>query len=150
MADSCTSEDCKSSKSSRTTPRRQERAGSAAKVYTFGDLADQLTSSVLTDTNPTPTILKRQAWAYDAAGNRTDNQTDDAVFATSHDALNRLPARAPSGPIVFAGSLNEAGTVTIDGKPATVDANNNFRGTAQVSAGTAAVTVKATDTPGKH
>ena len=53
-----------------------------------------------------------------------------------HDAttaLNRLQARARR--VVrscLSGSLNEAGTVTIDGKPATVDASNNFRGTAQI------------------
>jgi RHS repeat-associated protein len=105
---------------------------------------------VLTDTNTTPTILKRQAWAYDAAGNRTVDQTDDAVFASTHDELNRLQARAPGGPIVFAGSLNEAGTVTIDGKPATVDGSNNFRGTAQVNAGTSTVTLMARDASGNQ
>ncbi len=125
---------------------RQERAGSATKIYTLtNDLVDQLTSAVLTDTNTTPAILTRQAWAYDAAGNRTVDQHDDAVFGTTHDALNRLQSRAPGGPIVFAGSLDEPGTVTIDGKPATVDANHNFRGTAQLSAGTTTVTVKAKD-----
>jgi len=68
---------------------RQERAGAAAKIYAFShDAVDQLTAAVLTDTNTTPTILKRQAWAYDPAGNRTVDQTDDAVFATSHDAMN--------------------------------------------------------------
>ncbi len=130
---------------------RQERAGSAAKIYTFThDLVDQLTSAVLTDTNTTPTILKRQAWEYDAAGNRTVDQTDDAVFSTTHDSLNRLGARAPGGPIVFSGSLNEAGTVMIDGKPADVDASNNFRGTATLSGATTTVTVKAKDASGNE
>ncbi|HJP60462.1 MAG TPA: RHS repeat-associated core domain-containing protein, partial [Gemmatimonadaceae bacterium] len=130
---------------------RQERAGSAAKLYTFThDLVDQLTSAVLTDTGTPTTILKRQAWAYDAAGNRTVDQTDDAVFATTHDAMNRLQSRAPGGPIVFAGSLNEAGTVTIDGKPASVDTSHNFRGTAQLGAGTTTVTVKAKDASGNE
>jgi len=130
---------------------RQERAGAAAKRYAFShDPADQLTAAVLTDTNATPTILKRQAWAYDPAGNRTVDQADDAVFATTHDAMNRLQARAPGGPIVLSGSVNEAATVTIDGKPATVDASNNFRGTAQVSSGTTTVTVKAKDPTGNE
>ena len=130
---------------------RQERAGSAAKIYTFThDLVDQLTSAVLTDTSTPATMLKRQAWAYDAAGNRTVDQTDDAVFATMHDEMNRLQSRAPGGPIVFSGSLNEAGTVTIDGKPAAVDASNNFQGTAQLGAGTTTVTVKAKDASGNE
>lgn len=56
---------------------RQERAGATTQKYTFtSDLVDQLTSPVLTDTNTTPTILKRQAWAYDAAGNRAVDQTE--------------------------------------------------------------------------
>jgi RHS repeat-associated protein len=105
---------------------------------------------VLTDTNTTPTILKRQAWAYDVAGNRTVDQTDDAVFATTHDEKNRLQSRAPGGPIVFSGSLNEEGTVTIDGQPAAVDAANNFRGTAQVASGTTTVTLKAKDASGNE
>ena len=130
---------------------RQDRAGSAAKIYTFThDLVDQLTSAVLTDTNTTPTLLKRQAWAYDASGNRTVDQTDDEVFATTHDNMNRLGSRAPGGPIVFSGSLNEAGTVTIDGKPATVDASNNFRGTAQLTGATTTVTLKAKDASGNE
>lgn len=130
---------------------RQERAGSAATIYSFGhDAVDQLRSAVLADTNPTPTILKRQAWAYDAAGNRTVDQTDDAVFSTSHDTMNRLGTRVPGGTIVFDGSLNEAATVTIDGKPATVDASNNFRGTATLSGATTTVTVKAKDASGNE
>ncbi len=133
------------------TTWRQERAGSAAKIYTFGhDMVDQLTSAVLTDTNSTPTILRRQAWSYDATGNRTVDQTDDAVFSTTHDSLNRLGSRAPGGPIVFTGSLNEEGTVTIDGKPATVDASNNFRGSATLSGATTTITVKAKDYSGNE
>ena len=130
---------------------RQERAGSAAKIYTFThDLVDQLTSAVLTDTSTPATILKRQAWAYDAAGNRTVDQTDDAVFATTHDEMNRLQARAPGGPIVFSGSLNEAGTVMIDGKPAEVDSANNFRGTANLTGATTTITLKAKDASGNE
>ena len=130
---------------------RQERTGSTAKIYTFtNDLVDQLTSAVLTDPNTTPTILKRQAWEYDAAGNRTAAQTDDAVFATSHDSMNRLGSRAPGGPIVFSGSLDESGTVTIDGKPASVDGSNNFRGTANLTGATTTVTVKAKDASGNE
>jgi RHS repeat-associated protein len=130
---------------------RQERVGSAAKRYTFThDLVDQLTSALLTDTNSTPTVLKRQAWDYDAAGNRTVDQTDDAVFATTHDDMNRLQARAPGGPVTIAGSLNEAATVTIDGQSAMVDGAHNFSGTAQIASGTSTVTVKAKDYSGNE
>jgi len=40
--------------------------------------------------------------------------------------------------------------VTIDGKPASVDASNNFTGTAQLAAGTTTVTVKAKDASGNE
>ncbi len=130
---------------------RQERAGATTQIYTFThDLVDQLTSAVLTDTSAPATILKRQAWAYDVAGNRTVDQTDDAVFATTHGSMNRLQSRAPGGPIVFSGSLNEAATVTIDGKPAEVDASNNFRGTATLAGATTTVTLKAKDYSGNE
>jgi len=130
---------------------RQERVGSATKIYTFThDLVDQLRSAVLTDTSTPATILKRQAWSYDEAGNRTVDQTDDAVFASSQDATNRLQSRAPGGPIVFSGSLNEAATVTIDGKPAEVDGSNNFRATATLSGATTTVTLKAKDYSGNE
>jgi RHS repeat-associated protein len=130
---------------------RQERAGSAAKKYTFThDLVDQLTSAVLSDTNTNPTILKRQAWAYDAMGNRTVDQTDDAVFSTSHDAMNRLQSRSAGGAIAVEGSLNEPATVTIDGKPAAVDGSNQFRGTATLTGAVTTVTVKARDASGNE
>lgn len=59
----------------------QER-GSATKVYTFRhDFVDHLTSAVPTDTNSTPTILKRQTWTYAAAA-------VDAVFNSTYD--NRI------------------------------------------------------------
>ena len=79
---------------------RQERAGATTQTYAFGhDLVDQLTSAVLADTSTPANTLKRQGWAYDAAGNRTVDQDDDAVFATTHDSMNRLQSRAPGGPI---------------------------------------------------
>ncbi len=105
---------------------------------------------MLADAATPTTILKRQAWSYDAAGNRAVDQTDDAVFASTHDNLNRLGTRAPGGPIVFTGTLNEEATVTIDGQPAPVDASNNFRGTAMLSGATTTVTVKARDYSGNE
>jgi hypothetical protein len=55
--------------------RQSHSAGPTAQRYTFThDAVDQLTAAVLTDTNTTPTLLKRQAWAYDAAGDRIGDQ----------------------------------------------------------------------------
>lgn len=133
------------------TTWRQERSGAAAKIYNLSyDLVDQLTAAVLTNTNTTPTVLKRQAWSYDVAGNRTVDQTDDAVFSTSHNSMNRLQSRESGGAIVLEGSLNEPAAVTIDGRPATVDSSNNFRGTANLTGATTTVTLKAKDASGNE
>ena len=50
----------------------------------------------------------------------------------------------------MSGTLNEAATVTIDGKPASVDSSNNFKGTAQIASGTTTVTLKAKDYSGNE
>lgn len=50
----------------------------------------------------------------------------------------------------MAGTLNEAATVTIDGKAAEVDGSNNFTGTAQIGSGTTTVTLKAKDYSGNE
>ena len=64
----------------------------------------------LTDTNTTPNVLKRQAWAYDAAGNRTVDQDDDVAFATSHDRLNWLQSPAPEE----LAELGDGGEISMD------------------------------------
>ena len=87
------------------------------------------------------TILQRYAYAYDPAGNRTVEQIDDAVTLSAYDNLNRLTSQAPGGPMVIVGTVNEPGTVTISGVPATVDASNNFRGTVPTTTGTNTFTI---------
>jgi RHS repeat-associated protein len=118
-------------------------------LWKYGyDRADQLISAVKHATDTPQTVLKRYAYAYDPAGNRTVEQIDDVVMLSAYDNLNRLTSQAPGGPMVIAGTLNEPGTVTISGKPATVDANNNFRGTVQTTSGTNAFTIVAKDATG--
>jgi hypothetical protein len=60
----------------------------------------------------------RSNWV--GTGNRTHEQIDDAMTAASHDSLNRLVSHAAGGPLTFAGTLNESGTVTIAGQPAVI------------------------------
>jgi RHS repeat-associated protein len=62
--------------------------------------------------------------------------------------MNRLLTQVPGGALAFRGTLSEAATVTVGGKPATVTAGNEFSGTAAVPAGTSQVTVQATDPSG--
>ncbi|MDM8005916.1 MAG: RHS repeat-associated core domain-containing protein, partial [Phycisphaerae bacterium] len=128
---------------------QQQADSDAPTLWSYGyDRADQLTSAVHQTTGPTPTIIGRYAYTYDPAGNRTSEQTDDAVTVATHDSLNRLLTHAPGGPLLFKGALDEPGTVTINGQRATVDATNAFRAQVPVTAGTTTVTVNAVDASG--
>jgi hypothetical protein len=99
-------------------------------------------------TDPQQTVLKRYAYAYDPAGNRTAEQVDDQVLGASYDSLNRLLSQQPAGPITFAGAVNEPATVTVQGVPAAVGADNTFRAAVPLPPGTSTVTVDATDASG--
>jgi RHS repeat-associated protein len=122
----------------------QQTDSSPAQTYSFEyDRADQLTAATLAAATP-----KRYRYAYDPAGNRTVEQIDDAATLSTHDSMNRLLTQVPGGALAFRGTLSEAATVTIAGKPATVTAGNEFSGTAAVPAGTSQVTVQATDPSG--
>jgi hypothetical protein len=66
-------------------------------------------------------VLARYAYGYDAAANRTMEQIDDALR--------------------IAGELNEAASVTSNGKAATVDASNRFTATTPITSGAKEFTV---------
>ncbi len=130
---------------------QQQTDTAAPTVYDLAyDAADQLTAGTKRTTDATPTILKRFRYGYDPAGNRTTDQIDDSVVASSYDSFNRLTNQVPGGALRFAGTLSEPATVTIQGKAATVDAANVFRGTAATSSGTNTVTLVARDFSGNQ
>jgi YD repeat-containing protein len=87
-------------------------------------------------------------YVYDKAGNRTLEQVDKAVAKGTFNSSNQLVSRTGAGPMVFEGCVNEPSTVTVGGNPATVDANQRFRGTATVTLGQQSVEIKATDLNG--
>ena len=126
---------------------RRQQAGTGATLWHYGyDTADQLTAAVKKSTDPTPTVLKRYAYGYDVAGNRSVEQIDDTVVGASHNALNRLSSQQPSGMLRVTGAVSEAATVTIAGKPAIVAADSTFDGTVSIASGTSSFSVVATDT----
>ena len=130
---------------------RQQADSAAATVQQFGyDLADELTAATQQTTDPTPTVLKRYAYAFDRAGNRTSEQIDDAVTSANHDALNRLGSQQGGGALVFNGTVSEPASVTIQGKPVTVDSNNRFSGSVPAPNGTTTVVIAATDGSGNQ
>jgi RHS repeat-associated protein len=127
----------------------RQQADSTAVLWKYGyDAADELIAAVKHATDTGVTVLKRYAYAYDPAGNRTVEQIDDVVTLSAYDNLNRLTSQVPGGPMVVAGTLNEPGTVTISGVPAVVDANNDFRGTVPTTSGTNTFTIVAKDASG--
>lgn len=127
----------------------RQQSGSEATIWRYSyDAIDQVTAAIRETTDTPPTILKRHLFAYDPAGNRLFEQTDDNVLSASYDKMNRLLSQAPGGPLGFAGTVDEPATVTVGGRPAAVSADLQFRGTADAVAGTSAVTVVATDPNG--
>jgi hypothetical protein len=82
-----------------------------------------------------PTILKRYAWSYDAAGNRLYEQIDDAVTSWTYDSLNRMQSQHAGGTLLFAGSVNEPSTVRVAGQPAAVSPSGDFERGVGVMAG---------------
>jgi YD repeat-containing protein len=109
---------------------------------------DQLTAATKMSTDPTPVTLKRYAYAYDSAGNRTAEQVDDAVMAGSHNERNQLETLQPGGALRFQGTLDEEARVTVGGEAAEVRPDNTFEGRAEVGEGTSQVDVEAQDYSG--
>lgn len=126
----------------------QQVGANPAKLYTLGyDAADQLATAKVTGPTPLP-VPSRFAYAYDLAGNRTAEQLDDGVLGASYNTRNQLTSRQPGGALLFRGTVNEAATVTVQGKPAPVAADNSFVGPAQVPSGASNVVIAATDPSG--
>jgi RHS repeat-associated protein len=98
--------------------------------------------------DPTPAIVKRYGYAYDAAGNRTTARVNDAPVTFTYNNMNQLTSQAGGGVVEFRGTTNEAATVTIGGKPATGAGGTTFAGSATLPAGTSTVAVTATDASG--
>jgi RHS repeat-associated protein len=130
---------------------QQQADSDPAMLWVYGyDSVDQLTSAIKQSTGGSPTMLKRYAYGYDPAGNRTFEQIDNQVTAATHDIHNRLLAHTQGGPMLFRGSLNEPATVMIQGSPATVDSSNAFRGAPTLSGGTNTISITATDPSGNQ
>jgi RHS repeat-associated protein len=90
----------------------------------------------------------RWRFAYDPAGNRTADQTDDAAMGATVNNVNELLTRQPGGALTFRGTTSEPATVTVAGKAAQTTSDNTFKAQAPVGAGTTDVAVTAMDPTG--
>jgi RHS repeat-associated protein len=122
------------------------------KRYNFTyDNTDRLTAATLKN-HTSGAIERRYTWGYDRAGNRISEQVDEGpgidtvLQSASANTLNQLTGLAPSGKTVFRGTLDEPGTVTVDGNAARMSPGGTaFEGWTNLATGPNTVTVAATD-----
>jgi RHS repeat-associated protein len=114
------------------------------------DLADQLTAAVMPPITSGGSTTSYN-YAYDLAGNRTGEQINTAVTGATMNELNQITAMSSTGPIYFAGTIDEPATVTVNGVAAKAapDASNSnqtdFSANVTLSPGTDSVAVAATN-----
>ena len=102
----------------------------------------------LTAVERTGSLSGRWHFDYDAVGNRTTAQTDSSVTTSSYNEKNQLVQSAGGGTLRVRGTLDEAGSATVNGQPAQMRSGNVFEATIQASTGTTTFTVEARDTTG--
>jgi RHS repeat-associated protein len=127
----------------------QQADADPATEWRYGyDQVDQLVTADKWSTTSTPAVLKRYAYGFDLAENRTTEQIDEAVTFSAYDKLNRLVTQQPGGAVRIAGMVNEAATVKIQGRDVAVAGDGRFSGTVQTAAGTNTFNIQATDASG--
>ncbi len=114
------------------------------------DPVDQLLGVTVRSNTVAGAILKRYAYGYDKAGNRTSEtvgtSSTSSVTSANHNNLNQLTSTTGGGAVRFKGNLDELGTVTVGGSAASFDSRTtNFTGFATTTTGTNTVPVVATD-----
>jgi RHS repeat-associated protein len=132
----------------RITKWTQQAGAAASQPYEFSyDPVSELKNATLKDASQA--VLKSYTYDYDSAGNRTLEAIDTLVTGDTLNNLNQLTSRqSGTGVMPIRGTTNEPSTVTVNGTPATVRADNSFEGKAAVTAGDNTVTVAATDVDG--
>jgi len=89
------------------------------------------------------------AYQYDAAGNRTIEQSGSAVTTSTYNSLNQMTGRTGGGLLTISGTLNKPGGVIISGTATeTTGSNNSFSGLAAVTTGSNNIVISATNVNG--
>jgi len=126
------------------TSWKQERSGLDTRTWHYGyDAATRLTSAILK--NPLDVVIKTHGWQYDPSNNRIASETDaSGIVPTRHNKLNQLLAHG-SGPVRFAGTLDEPGTVTVNGQDAKMRTHTLFEAYLDLHPGMHEIEIEATD-----
>ena len=90
----------------------------------------------------------REAYSYDAAGNRLTAQSGNATTSTAYNALNEIVTISGGGKLRFSGVTSEPANVTVQGQPARMLDATTFTAEASVNVGTNTISVVATDGSG--
>ncbi|HKP94297.1 MAG TPA: RHS repeat-associated core domain-containing protein [Fibrobacteria bacterium] len=108
------------------------------------DEVDQLSAASLKSTQ-SGSIIKSFSYTYDKAGNRLSDQEDSLTHQYSFNILNQLEKGQGGGKIRFEGSMNEPGTLNVNGKSVEVAADSTFSAVVGVNADTNLVTLVSRD-----
>lgn len=107
-----------------------------AQKWTLGyDAADQLVWGTLKNA-VTGAVVSQAGFGFDPAGNRSVEQTDQSPKSASYNALNQLTSVSSATEMIVRGTVNEAATVTVGGKAATLHGGGEFSAKVPVTAGT--------------
>lgn len=126
------------------TTWKQERSGLDTRTWHYGyDSSTRLTSAILK--NPVEAILKTHGWQYDPGNNRIASKTDTGgLIPSRHNKLNQVTEQG-AGPIRFAGTIDEPGTVKVNGQEAKMRHQTLFEAYLELPPGTHEIEIEATD-----
>jgi RHS repeat-associated protein len=133
----------------------QQIGTAASRYFELGyDLSNQLISATQKNQN-TDTVLKRYAYQYDEAGNRTSEQIDNNVTSGIYNGLNQEIQQNIGGPMLIKGSLSEFSSVKVKNKTSSDSSNAmvdslSFQSFVKVVPGNNNIFVTATDYSGNN
>lgn len=124
----------------------QQADSSTARIHNLTyDRANQLLGDVVKSAASGNPVLKHYSYLYDKGGNRAGSQEDSLVNTYNVNSQNQLTSLEAGGKVRVSGSLNEAGTMTVNGQPADVSTGNAFDGMFSPAPGSDTLTLSATD-----